>query len=558
MSTIIRRVSISLCMFFLLQSAHAAQSDIVDGFAEFLVERANDNLVAVFERRLRDDENFQCYFPNTYDKVKKLRLESLFGSRDYWENSLAVDLEILIYRAIFVEAQQGLKKLDRNAFLEAMQFFAYEYENELYPLNEVRREWPRPLLDQVNGFSNNLADALNRIEAERIYADVCQVPATSKEALRVLLQPYMDAADDLVIWADHFDKYGKNLRLNDAAKRKVLCELNDIEPDRCEQAEIDNSELVKILLDNSNPEIYLEAARIARRIEQTFEALDELNRLRKRQQDTIDQVVLMLPSLENRNFTPAEIESTQASLRQVKAQAKEDREEALVDILATIKQRVPEQDADATRIAGQLRDLIQESQSYTDQALVVLELLEESGRFGSADIDRLRNSVMFFVSIADAEDKETVKGILELYTLPAVSYAEKRKPGGGFFISAYLGYAGADSDVHGSREKRLDSGLFVPVGIEYNHGLAGGDSLSVMLSPIDMAYPVNLKLRGIEEDVEFDELIAPALTLAYGFEEYPVNIGIGYQRGRRLDDVDKTEERWLLFVTFDMPLLRLY
>jgi hypothetical protein len=41
------------------------------------------------------------------------------------------------------------------------------------------------------------------------------------------------------------------------------------------------------------------------------------------------------------------------------------------------------------------------------------------------------------------------------------------------------------------------------------NGFAHGDSLSIMLSPIDMAYPVNLKLSGIEDDIEFDEIMAP-------------------------------------------------
>jgi hypothetical protein len=564
----IKRLAIAILLGLAAQPGQAAsESAIIDGFTEFLIDRANANLIAVFERRLKDDENFQCYFPNTYVKVEKLRLESLFGSRDYWENSLAVDLEILIYRAIFVEAQQGLKVLDRNAFLEAIAYFEYEYEDQdevgedwsgAHSLNFIDNRWPQPLKDQVNGFTNKLADALNRIDRQRIYDDVCEVPAGSKETLQGLLQPYMDAADDLSEWADHLEEYGKNLRLSDTGKREVFCKLNKIGEDRCDQAEVDDADLAALLVGRDNPDIYREAAGIARRLEDTFAALDNLDTLRKQQKDSIDQAVLMLPLLENRDFTPATIRSTQDALLDVKTLDEEKREQALVEILAAIKQKVSEQDPDAARVAGLLRELIEDSQSYTDQALIVLELLEDSGRFGSADMDRLRNSVMFFVSIADAEDKETVKGILELYTLPAVSYAEKRKPGDGFFVSSYLGYAAADADVHGSAEKETNGGLFVPVGIEYNYGLGGGDSLSVMLSPIDMAYPVNLKLRGIEDDVEFDELIAPSLTLAYGIEKYPLNVGIGYQRGRRLDDVDKTEERWLLFVTFDMPLFRLY
>lgn len=96
------------------------------------------------------------------------------------------------------------------------------------------------------------------------------------------------------------------------------------------------------------------------------------------------------------------------------------------------------------------------------------------------------------------------------------------------------------------------------MGIEWNYGREDGGSWSIMLSPIDMAYPVNLKLHGIEDEVELDELVAPSITFAYGFADYPVNVGIAYQRGRTLDDVGESEEGYLIFLSFDMPLLQLF
>ncbi|MFT4607243.1 MAG: dsDNA-binding SOS-regulon protein [Urechidicola sp.] len=137
--------------------------------------------------------------------------------------------------------------------------------------------------------------------------------------------------------------------------------------------------------------------------------------------------MLSLPLLENLSFSVTEIESIQQFLRQAKVQRQEESKETIVAVLAKIKQKVLVDDVDFLRTAELLRGLIDDRQSHTDHALVELGLLQESDQFDSTSIERLRRNVMFFVSIADAENKEAIKNILEVYTLPAVSFAEKRK-----------------------------------------------------------------------------------------------------------------------------------
>ena len=561
MLTTFKRVAKAILLGLVIQQGQAAdEADIVDGFTEFLVDRANANLVAIFERRLKDDENFKCYFPNTHAKIEKLRLADLFASKDYWENSLAVDLETLIYRSLFIEAQRGLKLIDRNQIIEALQLFEYVFDGKPYRIDFIEFGTPEPAIQQINGFTENLAKALNGIDKQRIYEDVCDLTVSNKEELQVLLKPYMSAADELTLWAKHLDEYGKNLRLNEEGKRQLVCELKNVDAEQCAQMNFDDSELSEIVRDKYKPEVFLEAGGIARRLEKAFDDLETVEHLGSNEKRSIKRAAEQLPLLEEKGSSATvDVEDFQDRLASAMEETREKSRETLVAILADIKEKFKTvDDADYKRISGKLQAIIDSEKSYTERALVALELLEDSNQFNDAEMDRLRRSVTFFVSIADAEDKDAVKSILEAYTLPAVSYTEKRKQGHGIFISSYLGAGFADSDVHDSEEKGSDGGLFVPVGLEYNYGYPDGHSWSVMLSPIDMAYPVNLKLRGIEEDVEFDELIAPSLAVAYGFEDLPVNAGIAYQKGRQLDDVDKTEEKWLLFVTFDLPLFRLY
>jgi hypothetical protein len=540
-------------------SAIAGSEQIIDGFSEFLVERANTNFIAIFERRLKDDKNFQCYFPETYGKIESLQLNNLFVSRNYWQGGLEADLDTLLDRAILVEAQRGLKILNRNTetetIIKTLQYFEYEHKGKRYPLDRLDIGWEKSVRDEVNGFSYGLAESINKtldaVRTKSLLRDMCRLHNEDKEQLKNLIQPYLDLAG----WSGHVARYGKNLRLSAAGKQAFYCRHEKIADADCAAVEYNEAEFVENLIQGEDFGRLRKAAEIADRIERAHAAFDTLDR---KQADGIDRISALLPLLRRQaGFTAEEIEGLRQSLEQAKGMDSGKRRREIAGMAVRIKERMSS-DPDAIRIGELLRDLIEEKRSYTDRALAALELLEDSDIFSPASYDRLYRSVMFFVAIADSEDKDTVKATLRAYALDASSFSEKRKPGRGYFISSYLGVADADAEMRGSALEESGSGLFVPVGVEYNRGFSGGHSWSLMFSPFDMAYPVNLKLNGIEQDVDMDEIVAPSLTIAYGLEDYPLNIGFGYQRGRMLEDVGEAEERFLLFISLDMPLFRLY
>lgn len=551
------RLSISLLLILVsVNTAVAATSkDIVDAFSEFLIDRANANLTAVFERRLKDDKNFQCYFPETYKKINSISLENLFAEKNYWDDSLGKDLRALIYRSILVEAQQGLGYLDRNKVIEAIQYFEYDYKGKTYPINVIPLDAPKDLREQINGFTFKLADALSKSENLVIYKNVCEVKENNKGELKNQIADYLSIGDDLVSWSEHVAKYGKNLRLTSEGKQKLYCSKHNISAADCANAHYDEAGLISDLLGSNDPEKIKKAVAIAKRIKQAYAAFTALD---QKQLDTIDKAILLLPILESPKFTKTDIKKAQELLGKFKNLPGNERVELLTEVVAKIKQKAEPDDSDAQHIMDMLRVIIYDKEAYTDRALVALSLLKDSGIFDSASQERLSKSVIFFASIADAKDKEAVKAILKAYVLPPVSYAEKRKLGTGYFISSYFGVTASSTNVHHSSEEASKGGLFVPVGVEYNHGFSGGSSLSVMFSPFDFAYPINLKLKGITSNYDLKEVIAPSVTIAYGIKDYPLNVGVGYQRGRKLADVNKAETRILLFVSFDMPLFRLY
>ncbi|MCP4493820.1 MAG: hypothetical protein GY820_41940 [Gammaproteobacteria bacterium] len=554
----------------------ATSSHIIDGFSEFIIERADANLIAAFERRLKNDKNFQCYFPNTYEKIDSIKLKNLFASKTYWEKGLNSDLEELIYRSLLVEVQQSLKLFSHpkvKAFLDldkailTLQHFEYTQGGKSYPLDSIDPALPGQLRQEINGFSYSfarLSELIHAIDKQVLIRNVCDVRNKERGELQQIFDPYIEAGNELLNWMQHVARYAHNLRLSPLGKQVLYCRQNNIASGDCSSAQIDEKNLVQDLLQARLPVELRKAVATANRINNAFSVIKQFT---QKEADIIQNIEVLLPALENEKFEVTEIRVIQDLLgeaeklaRDAEADWKTKRKKLLVKVLASIKQKVDSTDADAKRITNQLRKFIEGKslQSYSDRALVSLELLEDSDLFNSPSHGRLRNAVLFFASIADAQDKNGVKSILQAYTLPPVSFAEKRKQGEGVFVCSYLGMTYADFDDHGSAEQTSTSGMFAPVGIEFNYGFDNGGSWSLMLSPIDMGFPINLKLNGIEDEIEFDEIIAPSITLAYGFQDYPFNVGIGYQRGRALSDVGEAEDGYLLFLSFDMPLFRLY
>lgn len=197
--------------------------------------------------------------------------------------------------------------------------------------------------------------------------------------------------------------------------------------------------------------------------------------------------------------------------------------------------------------------------SRTEKVIMSMRFLKDIGLGDSINIDRLKRHVLFFARLSEIQSKEEVKEILVEYTLPAVSFNIKReKDTTHFLLTAYLGYAYGKTYSDDSDGKKNDHGIIAPIGLELSRGTDNFGSFSVMLAPVDLGYPVTLKLNGIEEKLAFSDIFAPGIYFAYGFRGFPANIGIAYQRGRRLPTSNDTEYRALAFISYDMPLLNLY
>lgn len=198
---------------------------------------------------------------------------------------------------------------------------------------------------------------------------------------------------------------------------------------------------------------------------------------------------------------------------------------------------------------------IKDRDTSTGKVVEAFKVIKDKKLEDSQTLKKLKHYLLFIAEVADSEEPGQVQDLLKEYTLPVTSFIEKREPGNkSFMISSYFGY-GAGDVLNDDVSSDNASGFYIPVGLEYSMGLRNKSSVSFMLSPVDFGYPVSLKLNGVVEDLELEDIIAPSFSVAYGIRDYPINVGVAFQKGRFISPQDKEEKRVMIFVAFDMPLL---
>jgi len=566
-------------LVLLANSSYAAsEQELVEGLSEFLIERANANLMAVYERRLKKNEDFQCYFPNTFEKIKSISIQGLFTSKEFWKESLEEDLEALVYRAALVEISKAYyskgnadnsntvdtEKVSGNVVVRKLydrytgflQLVSYEDPKSQVPYSLTSLPLDRTLaiVPIVNGFfdplNNGRKDLITLmdmfVKAEKV-KDICDIKLEKLDDIKKALLSYKN----LLKLHEHFKKHSSNIAFNSNVDLEKYCSQIG-SPSSCSESSPEEL-LNKMLLSVGGGGLL----NVTNKLEGLLDFIGSLKSANKKQLTQVDLVQVLLPLLKN-SGNGVQIKSILVKFSAFKKKDKTQQTKILIDVLASVK-ALNIKDEDATAIKALLRELITDQRSAIDRALLALNAIEKSGVLTENKFNRLNRAVIFFASISDAKSKDAVKSIIEANVLPAVSFSEKRKPGSGVFLSSYFGVATSDTDEGNSVGEAVDvGGLYVPIGIEYNYAWGSGWSLSGMASPIDMSYPINVELSSETVDAEFKHILSPSLSLAIGAPDLPLNFGIAFQKGKSFVNDNRAEEKILLFISFDMPLLRLY
>ena len=64
----------------------------IQGVANFLLERANENYLYLFERKVQNNRFVECYFPHTYETLQENSFKVLLRNRALWRTSVENDI----------------------------------------------------------------------------------------------------------------------------------------------------------------------------------------------------------------------------------------------------------------------------------------------------------------------------------------------------------------------------------------------------------------------------------------------------------------------------------
>ena len=200
----------------------ASDQERIDAVSEFLLERAQANLLYIFERRIADDRAVRCYFPTIYGYVSDGDLKLLLKGRAIWGETIRSDLENLVARsaakAFGNAVDLGKAASDATSrYLELAQYASVRYQGAEYPLTSIPLGASQELRDLIGGFwqVNDLRDLM--LEADKRLKDVdpvCKLPKISVKDIRDFTAALKRATVKLDAWKQHFETHRKDLVVN--------------------------------------------------------------------------------------------------------------------------------------------------------------------------------------------------------------------------------------------------------------------------------------------------------------------------------------------------------
>jgi hypothetical protein len=475
---------LSCCLFILLIPFNILADDNKDnerikGVSDFLVDRAKQNYLYIFEQRLKDSEILKCYLPSIYSHVSEGDLRLLLLSRQQWSESIKKDMQALTARSLAKTINESIAfkalAMDTiNTYLEITPYLTIEYQGNKYPLNVIPIQSTQELRDLINGFYTDL----NELNGVFLKIDtLLNNPIKHCATPLVSLDDMITASQELQIAAKGLKKFRRHVKTH-------------------------------------------------------------LNRLHLNK-EMIEEQCKTTPNLR---------------ICSLKTKLKEEWLPSITEKLDNAAGKT----IVAIAVLKKLSNDLDKAETNTEKALIAIKYMRDAG-MAEESIEKYKRHLLFFAELSEAQGSLEVQEILTAYTLPPVNFGVKREPHEGhFLVNSYFGYSYGkvdDTNAFGDENKH---GIYAPVGLEYSKGTKGGGSLNLMISPFDFGYPISLKLNGVEQDVALEDVVAPSLLLSYGLPNYPLAIGIAYQKGRTDEQLNQTEKRILFVIAFDMPLLTLY
>lgn len=198
-------------------------------------------------------------------------------------------------------------------------------------------------------------------------------------------------------------------------------------------------------------------------------------------------------------------------------------------------------------------------------------------------IAQLTKYGVFMANMVEAKTPEEVASILDNAVLPVGSSSIKKNTDFNIAVQSYLGaYWRFNRLKHPTQTAWSDQfGVSAPIGLSFSHGFGKVGSASLFLPLFDLGAVVDYRLRrdsvadvngnntpevGRNYKIRLGQIVSPGAYLVYGFgANLPLSFGVGGQYGPGLSKIDGTgattvinpQWRWSLFLAVDIPFFNL-
>lgn len=512
----------------------------INGVADFLLERAQDTALYLYEQSIRDNKNLQCYFPTTYDTLNSYQqgtLKIFISSKAQWQNAIRNDMETLLVRSFAKEIEANVNFGNKqvpiaNTVIGIMQQLDIRYTTTTgataySPLTVTMFDADPESRKKMQAFYQPFEELLASLAVFKAYTpsetgSICNLPRFNYHQFTQEINGLTALPDTLKTWLEHVKKHQADLRPSTQLLTKFPTESKAWQA-VCEKAKTHSPQAC------NSRESFIQQLITKFSLQSGFDA-----------QAYLVNDMAVLPD-------SGDIETLLADYKALISPIKK-----LYDSVKAVQSNAKNNQQSTSELAQQALALIKKWWK-----------VQHPNDTENQDLWKLSKHIQFFALLSDANTADEVKGILSTFALPATGFWQKRTPEPHLMVTSYFGaaYNMKSNVLPGSESNNHNNGFYVPIGLEYTFdrdllGLSEG-ALSIMLAPFDFGYPINLKLNGIEQDFEVDEIFAPSLAVSYGLQKWPLVVGVAYQKGAKFDEQASSESRMLLFVAFDMPLFNL-
>ncbi len=138
-------------------NSQTKESERIKGVADFLIDRANDNFLYIFEQKLKNNKMAKTFFPNTFDILKQSNLKVLLTSTDLWEETVENDVDHLMKMLLKkinnkIPILPDAEKEFFDAYWELIQNEILTIRGTVYKLDRIDLSAPQNVKDIINSF----------------------------------------------------------------------------------------------------------------------------------------------------------------------------------------------------------------------------------------------------------------------------------------------------------------------------------------------------------------------------------------------------------------------